>query len=597
MPPSRVSLPAAASIAAFSIPFLVPWHTLPIATFYGEWISGVLGVALIVILTLWQRNQDNGKSIRLVPWIAVAPAWLIATTLLQSVTGMPDVTGARFVTQMTLALGTVLTIATWHAGQCMSVEERGKIVDSLAIAFVIAGVLGALAQWTQVFRLEPRAFGLVSSYFIEVDRRPWGNLNQPNHQATVDGLALAASIWLATRGKLRWPTWIMVALVIESGLILSGSRLSLVFVGLSVVYALMAAAYAWREDTEIISMPRVKALIAAAVIMPLLFGGLGVAIHTASQVLGWTLVDAYARIGNSDQMGARSPLWWHALAMFREHPWLGVGYGEFGWEQFQQMAKVGTRAAMTLHAHNALLDMLAKTGIVGTAGVVLALSTWLWRVVCRRLIAGGRMERDQTVIIFVWLAVLGAHAMLEYPLHHVYFFLPLCFMLGWLDTAGFGDDQRFARRVTVVAFAAMATVALGIAWQDYGRLEDRGRAGPEHMAALPMPTVWFDTYGRVQLVQNIVITPANAAKLVQFQLEAVHLLPTPTAIRRMAWLYALTGKEDYGRLWLERLHYYTLGDEARQFAKIDTACGEIEVPVRPRDFCAWAQTRSTSRGD
>ena len=52
-------------------------------------------------------------------------------------------------------------------------------------------------------------------------------------------------------------------------------------------------------------------------------------------------------------------------AMFRAHPWLGVGWGEFGWAQFTQLPQVGVKVEMSLHAHNAVLDLLAKTGVKG----------------------------------------------------------------------------------------------------------------------------------------------------------------------------------------------------------------------------------------
>ena len=70
--------------------------------------------------------------------------------------------------------------------------------------------------------------------------------------------------------------------------------------------------------------------------------------------------------------------------MFRSHPLAGVGWGEFGWAQFEQLALVGVTAEMSLHAHNAVLDLLAKTGLVGTVGVLLVLAGWLWRVVRAR---------------------------------------------------------------------------------------------------------------------------------------------------------------------------------------------------------------------
>ncbi|PMY01179.1 O-antigen ligase family protein, partial [Pseudomonas sp. GW460-13] len=76
------------------------------------------------------------------------------------------------------------------------------------------------------------------------------------------------------------------------------------------------------------------------------------AIRAAGQAFDWRLFDTIAQLEAEDQMSARGALWTHALAMFRSHPWFGVGWGEFGWAQFQQMQQVGVKVEMSLHAHN-----------------------------------------------------------------------------------------------------------------------------------------------------------------------------------------------------------------------------------------------------
>lgn len=421
MQPSRVTLAPAAIIVAFAVPLLVSRHTLPLATFYGEWAAGLLGVLLVLVLVASRAPRDPSQQIRIVPLIALAPLWLIGTTLLQAASGMVDITGSRLMTDVMLALGAAVMAAAWWTGQGMSAARRETIVDALAAAFLIAGLLGTLAQWVQVFHLERHTFGLVSEYFHPDNRRLWGNLNQPNHQATVEGLALAASVWLAMRGKLRFPAWLVAVLLVESGIVLSGSRTGVVHVGIAVVYALLAATMA-RGERSANLMRRPATLVATAAIMAVMFVALMSLIKAAGLAFDWRLFDAVAQMHTKDQLSGRNALWAHAIAMFRAHPWLGVGYGEFGWAQFQQLAQVGGRPEMALHAHNAVLDLLAKTGAIGTVGVLVMLAAWLWRVVRQRLLHGERADRWQTVVVLVWLAMFAAHSMLEYPLHYLYFF-------------------------------------------------------------------------------------------------------------------------------------------------------------------------------
>ncbi len=204
-------------VVAFTLPLLVSKHTLPLATFYGEWTAAVLAVMLVVAMAFASGTAAPARDRKGYPWVALLPVWLIVTTILQAASGMADITGSRLTTQLVLALGGVLMCMAWRMGQSMSTDQRAGVVDALAIAFLIAGLLGTLAQWVQVFHMEDQMLGLVSEYFYDTNRRLWGNLNQPNHQATVNGLALVAAVWLATRGWLRFPSWLVATLLLESG--------------------------------------------------------------------------------------------------------------------------------------------------------------------------------------------------------------------------------------------------------------------------------------------------------------------------------------------------------------------------------------------
>ncbi|CAG9169846.1 hypothetical protein LMG32289_01877 [Cupriavidus pampae] len=594
-------LPAAALVVAFSFPLLVSRHTLPLATFYGEWAAGLLGVALIIVLTFAaasERASHNvAHKIRFLPWIAVAPLWLIATTLLQAASGMADVTGTRFMTQVMLALAAVMIAAAWWTGQGKSAVQRATIVDALAVAFLVAGLLGTLTQWIQVFHLERDMLGLVSEYFHPTNRRLWGNLNQPNHQATVQGLALVASVWLAARGGLRFPAWLIAVLLLETGIVLSGSRTGVVHVGIAAIYALIAAAMARHRPYSAGKanvMQRPAALVVAAIVMVALLIILQPLIRAAGQMFDWQLFDTIALIKGEGQLTGRSALWTHALAMFRAHPWIGIGYGEFGWAEFQQMAQVGARPEMALHAHNAVLDMLAKTGVVGTTGALLAIAAWLWRVVRNRLLRGDADDRAQTVMLLMWLAMFAVHSMLEYPLHYLYFLLPVCFMLGWLETAGVGDG-RLAKPLALVVGVAGAVV-LVTTWQDYRRVETREYAAEGVRDTLPRPAFWFDAYARAQAAEDAIITADNARALLPAHIASLHLLPMPATIARTAWLFALTGEQDRARLWMDRLRFYYQGDERAQFAALARACKEMnggsEAEAEPREFCSWIRAKS-----
>ncbi|NOV23102.1 ligase [Cupriavidus necator] len=596
MPPSRTNLPPAALIAAIVIPLLVSRHTLPLATFYGEWTAALLcSIAAVAagFQVIRRPATSTTKPSTSLSLVSLLFLWLVIASLIFAALGHTDTTGSRLLTVLTLLLGATVACAAWWY-RCTPSGSEQDLGDALAVAFLIAGLLGTVSQWAQLFHLESRSFGLISTYFYDTNRRLWGNLNQPNHQATVEGLALVAAVWLASRGSLRFPMWLVAVVLLESGIVLSGSRTGVLHVGLATVYALIAAWLARGARRDADPMQRPIGLLVAAVALVAMLLILQPLIRAAGQAFDWRLFDTVAQLGAEDQMSARSALWAHAIAMFRAHPWFGVGWGEFGWAQFQQLDQVGVKVEMSLHAHNAILDLLAKTGIVGTAGVGVILLAWLWRVVRVRLWHGDSEERKQTVLVLTWLAMLCAHSMLEYPLHYLYFFLPFCFMLGWLEPAGIGRWQvpLPVARGLALAFVAVAAVVLGTMWQDYRRAEAREYASSEGREALPMPRFWFRQHAQADAAGQADITPENAAALLPAHVAGVHLLPTPTMIARTAWLLALTGDAAQGRQWMERLRWYYLGDEPAQYATIAQACRGVKADERPQAFCAWVADRS-----
>ncbi|WP_183292541.1 PglL family O-oligosaccharyltransferase [Cupriavidus alkaliphilus] len=591
MPPSRPNLSSAVLIAAIVIPLLVSRHTLPLATFYGEWAAALCSVAAVAAVAM--RATSRSAPSAYLPSISLLFLWLVIVSLIVAGLGHSDITGSRLTTVLTLLLGAAVASAAWWYRHT-SAGSESDAGDALAVAALIAGLLGTVSQWVQLFQLEPRSFGLVSTYFYDTNRRLWGNLNQPNHQATVHGLALVASVWLASRGRLRFPMWLAAVALLESGIVLSGSRTGVLHVGLAACYALIAAWLARGDRRGPGPMQRPVGLVVAAVAMVAMLLALQPAIKAAGQAFDWRLFDTIAQLEAEDQISARGALWAHAIAMFRAHPWFGVGWGEFGWAQFQQLDQVGVKVEMSLHAHNAILDLLAKTGIAGTAGAGVILLAWLWRVVRVRLWHGDGEERRQTVLVLTWLAMLCAHSMLEYPLHYLYFFLPFCFMLGWLEPSGFGRWRvplPVARGLALV-LVAVAAVVLGTMWQDYRRAEAREYASSEGRQALPMPRFWFRQHAQADAAGQAAITPENAAALLPAHVAAVHLLPTPAMIARTAWLLALTGDAAQGRLWMERLRWYYLGDEAAQYATIAQACRGVKADQRPQAFCGWVADRS-----
>ena len=81
--------------------------------------------------------------------------------------------------------------------------------------------------------------------------------------------------------------------------------------------------------------------------------------------------------------GARLEMWGNSIKIWREHPWLGTGLGDFSHDS-QALVEVGLSqnqegAEMFGHAHSIYFDALASFGALGLLLLVVALFVLPWR--------------------------------------------------------------------------------------------------------------------------------------------------------------------------------------------------------------------------
>ncbi len=120
----------------------------------------------------------------------------------------------------------------------------------------------------------------------------------------------------------------------------------------------------------------------------------------------------------------RLSLWRSAWAMFRDHPWLGVGPDNFlyayrtryilpdAWEEFNLS-----------HPHNFLLDWLTRLGLLGTA-----LFLWMEVVFWRRIVAAVRRRRGWRRGVALGLAGAMAEALAHGLVDAAFFYVDLAYL-------------------------------------------------------------------------------------------------------------------------------------------------------------------------
>jgi hypothetical protein len=160
-----------------------------------------------------------------------------------------------------------------------------------------------------------------------------------------------------------------------------------------------------------------------------------------------TVQTVMSRLPRSTARPARPELWGAALAIAREHPWLGIGPDNyrFRYGQYLQTRHRDDR----VHANNMYLEVLTGAGVVGLAallGLVVTTGVALWR----------RAKRASVTYVFPAAASLAA----------------------WLMVAGHGlVDSFLSFTPTYVMFAVVAGVALSAGAAGAEGAADAARAG------------------------------------------------------------------------------------------------------------------------
>jgi O-antigen ligase/Flp pilus assembly protein TadD len=128
-----------------------------------------------------------------------------------------------------------------------------------------------------------------------------------------------------------------------------------------------------------------------------------------------------ATLGREDAFAwTRLAIWKSAWAMLADHPWLGVGCGQFEHVSPQYAFPVTTHWAhysrVAENAHNEFLQAGAELGVAGLL-LALAVPAFFAYAARRRLRELPRERWGEVVPLLAALAALAAHAAVDFPLH------------------------------------------------------------------------------------------------------------------------------------------------------------------------------------
>ena len=412
-------------------PFLLPFHTEPIGSFWSEWWAAALGLAAAVAGLLAMRERP----LALPPTLGIAAA-LLAALLLQFMFGRLEFPQIGLLYAVYVLWAALLLVLGRHLADVLGLA---RLVDILAAAFAVGALAGAaiaLAQWLGIG-------GGMRWIFPHAGGGAYANLGQANHHAHYCWLGIASLFHLRGRGCLSRPLLWFAILPMVLGSVTSGSRSVLLYP------LILLGVLAWARRRQ--AGGATAALLGDCVaLLPAVIALDFFASWVAAYLPGTASPSASRLYESVAGPSVRLALARSAWSAFVEHPWLGQGAGNFPWASFvAAAARDGDDAFQVAeNAHNFILQGLAEFGAPATGVVILLLFFWARRFAARPW--GLEQFWCGTV-----LGIGAAHALLEYPLYYAYFLGPAALLLGATDS---GSALTLAGRRLAV-YLGLAAVA------------------------------------------------------------------------------------------------------------------------------------------
>lgn len=421
-----------AACAAAALPSLLGYNPAPSPTFLNQALA-VAAWGVFVGLT------GSGLAAARAAWPLLAALGVVAGSALWS--WGPGTLPASLALS---ALGMLAAAAVLVAGGAAA-RARPRADDVFAVfcwGWLVAGLLNCGIGAIQVFAPAwPDGEWIARSGY---PGRAVGNLRQPNHLSSLLVWAAIATVALLQLGRLgRGAARVVFALTIAA-VVLTASRTGLVSV------LLLAA---WGGLDRRLGRDVRLLLMAAPLLYALAWGGMWWWAQAGEHAFG-----GQARLQETDLSSSRFGIWANTLALIRQQPLAGVGFGEYNLA-WSMTAFPGRPTAFFDHAHNLPLHLAAELGLPLALAVTGLLLWALWQA--------WRSDGASARCAWMFVLMIGVHSLLEYPLWYAYFLLPAAWAWGF----ALARPAASTPRPGAVPWGAIALVLGSVAAVvDYGRV-------------------------------------------------------------------------------------------------------------------------------
>lgn len=414
--------------------WLTPNHYPPWVSFHAELLM-MVAFALALGSELW---QGRAKTWNLTPLTLVTLA-LALVPMAQFAGGLIYFAGDAwlvFAYLLAFALSQIL-------GQRLATRVGAPaLLEKLATLFVLASMMCVGLQLYQWFGLS--GLGIFAAD-LPPNARPFANVAQPNHLATMLFLGLVGTLFLYERRLARGWVTASSCVYLMFGLTMTGSRTA---------WLAMAVLLAWLWFAR----QRAGLRISRAAIVALGTGLVGLLISWAP-LCDALLLSEGRTFANQAQAGPRPLLWETMIDAVSRQPWWGYGWNQGLVAQSRVVDAHPAAGRLIESSHNLLLDLLVWNGVPLGLMLIGILAWWFWKHI--------RIDREPA-LVYLLAAISGVfvHAMVEYPLSYAYFLLPVGLMMGAIDAATplrrriFKVPRWAVPAAACVAVALLVTVAL-----------------------------------------------------------------------------------------------------------------------------------------
>jgi O-antigen ligase len=397
------------------LPFLFPHHPNPIPTFYMEWLTALFG--LFAFLPLLKQTSWPAYK---VPAIIVLPLVMLGVMAVQYAVLDIAYWQHYFLVAQYFVFAALMMLLGTMLKQSIGFD---KAIKAIAIALLISGLLSTIVIALDLSNIHLGGWVVKSKIGGAI-----ANVAQQNHLATLLALALASLVYLFVKQSIKgWLVWPLLAAFLLSGLALTASRSSWIFVGLVAVTGLL---YLYFQNKSVhisqASIPKTSQRFKLLLVLPVLFYLIQISLPylPTSKPITTTnqrLVEI-AQKEDSPRLQIYQASWY----VYADNPILGTGFGHMAGYDLNHANRVPKLTGSNGQAHNTVLQLLAETGVVGTTIFLVCILAFIMRVKSAPV-------TQERWLWWLYLCIIGIHAMLEYPLWYMHFLAIAALLLGLGD--------------------------------------------------------------------------------------------------------------------------------------------------------------------